>query len=138
MPALSTDRRDREDHVGGAGHVGLAQLERDHERRGLDRGAGRGRVAGVVGVDATDDQAAELAGDQGGDDRVGVAADRVGQVVDAPVGGGVDAGGRVGDRAAAGQQVGQAAGLDRTAVTGTTRDPGQPGTGLRGQARPRR
>ena len=64
MPGLSLDRRDREDDVGGAGHVGLAELERDHERRGRDRGAGRGRVAGVVGVDATDDQATELAGDQ--------------------------------------------------------------------------
>ena len=100
----------------------------------VDRGAGGRRVAGVVGVDAADDQATELARDQRGDDRVGVAAGGLGQVVDAPVGGGVDPGGGVGDRAAAGQQVGQAAGLDRTAVAGAARDPGQPGAGRRASA----
>ena len=126
---LVGDRRDREHHVGGAGHVGLAQLEGDHEARGVERGAGRGRVGGVVGVDAADDQAAELAGGQGRDDRVGVAAGGLGQRVDAPGGGGVDARGGVGDRAAAGQQVGQAAGLDRAAVAGAARHPGQPGAG---------
>ena len=60
---------------------------------GDGRAGGRG-VGGVVGVDATDDQAAELAGGEGGDDRVGVAALGLGQAVDAPGGGDVDAGGR--------------------------------------------
>ena len=56
--------------IDGAGRaLGLAQLEGDDERRRLDRGAGRGRVAGVVGVDATDHQATEVAGDKRRDDR---------------------------------------------------------------------
>ena len=109
---LVAHRGDREHDVGGAGHLGLAQVEGDHERGGLDRGAGGSGIGRVVGVDAADDQAAELTVDQRGHDRVGVAADGLGQGVDAPGGGGVDAGGGVGDRAAAGQQVGQAAGLD--------------------------
>ena len=67
-------RRDREHDVGGPGHVGLALLERDHEAGGLERRTERRGVGRVVGVDAADDQAAELAGRDRGDDRVGVAA----------------------------------------------------------------
>ena len=133
MPALSIAAADREDDVGRAGHVGLAQLERDHERRRVERGAERRRVRGVVGVDAADDETAELTGVDRGDDLVGVAAGRLGQGLEAPGGGHVDARLGVGDRAAAGQQVRQAAGLDRAAVAGPARHPGQPGTGARGE-----
>ena len=131
MPGLVDDRGHREDDVGRAGHVGLAQLERDHERRGVERGAERRRVRGVVGVDAADDEPAELTGVDRGDDLVGVAARRLGQRLEAPGGGHVDPGLGVGDRAAAGQQVREAAGLDRAAVARTPRDPGQPGAGAR-------
>ena len=48
------------------------------------------------------------------------------------------AGGGVGDRAAAGQQGRQRAGVDRAALAGPARHPGQPGAGLGGQrGRPR-
>ena len=50
----------------------------------------------------------------------------------------VDPGGGVRDRTAAGQQVGQRAGLERTALAGPARDPGQPGTGRLGQRAARR
>ena len=101
------------------------------ERRTEGRGVGR-----VVGVDAAHDQAVNLAGVDGGDDLVGVAAGRLGQAVDAPRGGGVDPGGSIGDRTAAGQQVGQAPGLDRTPVAGASRHPGQLGAGLAAPLRP--
>ncbi len=81
---LVGDRGDGEDHVGDPGHVGLAQLERDHERRAVERRAERRRVGRVVGVDAADDEAVQLAGDQRRDDLVGVAAGGLGQRVDTP------------------------------------------------------
>ena len=112
---------------------------RDHERRGLERGAGgrpgrrcrRGRrhrrrrpPSSPATAAATIASASRPAAS--------------GRRSTPQRGGGVDAGRGVGDRAAAGQQVRQAAGLDRAAVTGPTRHPGEPGAGLARPARPRR
>ncbi len=116
-------RGDRQDDVGHAGHVGLAQLEADHEAGRVEGGAEGGGVGGVVGVDAADHEAAEVALGERGDDGVAVAADLGGQRLHAPRGGHVDAGRGLGERASAGQQVGQGTGLDRTAVTGAARAP---------------
>ena len=132
--ARLVDRRgDREDDVGRARHVGLPQLESDHERRGLERGAESRGVSGVVGVDAADDEATERTGVDRGDDLVGVPAGRLGQGLEAPGRGHVDPGPGVPDWAAAGQQVREAAGLDRAAVTRPSRHPSQPGAGARRQ-----
>ncbi len=132
---LVGDRGHREDHVGAAGHFGLAQLQSNHERRRRDGRPSGGRVGGVVRVDTADHQAAEVTGDQGGDDRVAVAARGLGQVVDAPGGGGIDARRGLGHGTATGQQGRQAAGLDRTAVTRPAGHPSQPGSGLLRQRR---
>ena len=128
-PGTVGHRRHREDHVGGAGHLGLAHLE-GHDEAGLLDGLTRERGVGEVGgVDATHDQATQLACGSSSHDGVAVATDCVGQVVDAPRGGEVDPGTRVGDRAAAREQCGQRTGLDGATVTGTARDPGDPGAG---------
>ena len=77
---LVGDRRDREDHVGGAGHVGLAQLEAT-TNRAASRAA---RVAAGSAVSSgstppmTSPPSSPAA--SGGHDRVGVAALGVGQV----------------------------------------------------------
>ena len=66
---LVGDRGDREDHVGGPGDVGRTELETDHERAFSTRRGSR-RDRRVVGVDAADDESAELAGGERGHDRV--------------------------------------------------------------------
>ena len=104
----------------------------------VERGAGAGRVGGVVGVDAAHDHGTQRAVGERGDDRVGVATSGLGDLVDAPGGGHVDAGSGIGDRPAAGQQGRQAAGLDRATVTGTARHPGEPGAGSARPGRRRR
>ena len=133
VPALSVTGATGSTTSAQPGHVGLALLEADHERRGLEGGAGGGRVGGVVGVHAADDDATEAAVGERGDDRVAVAAGGLGQVVDAPRGGGVDAGRGVAGGTTAGQQGRQAAGLDRAAVTGPAGHPGEPGAGGAGE-----
>ena len=93
-----------------------------------------GRVRGVVGVDAADDQAAELAGEprrprsrrrRGRRRRAALSTPQAAAASTRAAG---SATGRP-----PGSRLGQAAGLDRAAVTGPARDPGQPGAGLGGQ-----
>ena len=95
-------------------------------------GQRRVRVGQVGELDAADQQRAQFAAGRRGEDARGVAARRAsGSVGDVPRRGDLLAGGRVGDRTAAGQQVGQRAGLQRAAVAGASRHPAQPGAGGR-------
>ena len=86
----------------------------------VDRLRGGPRAGQVVGVDAGHHEAAELPGGRGPRSRRCRAVRRTGG---APNGAEVDAGGGVGDRTATRQQVWQAAGLQRPALTGPPRDP---------------
>ena len=122
-------------HVGPLGDRGGAGLQADHEadllqplQRGLRiersrSGRRRPRSARRARASPATDQ-----------HLVGVATlSRTAASRDPPGRLGVDPGGRVGHRPAAGQQVGQAAGLDRTAVARAARHPGEPRAGALGQ-----
>ena len=71
---LLGDRGDREDHVGGAGHVGLAELEADDEAARPRARRGRGRVGRSAGSTPPTTSPPRLAARERGEDRVGVAA----------------------------------------------------------------
>ena len=88
--------------------------------------AGSGRSASST---PADHQRAELAGRRGLEDLAGVPARPAGQFGDAPDRGDLLAGPRVGDRAAAGQQPGKRARLDRAPLARPARDPDQRGAG---------
>ncbi len=111
----------------------VAQLQADDETGGLDRGECGVRVGQVGRFDAADEQRVQLAVRGGVEDGGGVAPGAVRQLGEVPGVGDLLTGGGIGDRSAAGQQGGQAAGVQRAALAGPARDPGQPGARRRRQ-----
>ena len=89
--------------------------------------------AEVGGVDATDDERAELAGRRCRDDAGRVAARGVVEGLHTPGGGDLGACRGIRERAATGQQGGQRTGLERTALTGPAGHPGEAGAGGLGE-----
>ena len=87
-------------------------------------------VGEVGGLDAADQQGVEFAVRGGLENAAGVAAGFVGQGGDVPGVSDLLARNGIGDRATAGQQGGQAAGVQCAALTGPPGDPGQLGSGL--------
>ena len=125
-----------QDDVGVLADLAAAHLELDGEAAGGQGRAGQTRVGEVAQVDAADDGAAQGPVQEGGEDPGGVTAQRRGQaVLGAHVPGPLDLGTGLGvaHGATAGQEAGQQARLDAAALAAATRDPGQVGTGGRGQ-----
>ena len=102
-------------------------------RRGLERVQRRRRVGQVARVHAGDDQRVEVPRRRGGQDLRRVPAGLAGQRGHPPGPRDLGPRGLVGDRPAAGQEIGQRAGLDRAALAGPARYPGQPRAGRLGQ-----
>ncbi len=70
---LLDGRCDREDDVGGVGHIGASQLEAHHEARGVNGCAGRSRIGQVVGVDTGHHECTQRATRRGVENAVSVA-----------------------------------------------------------------
>ena len=123
-----------------SGDLARPHLEADHEAGRVERRERRRRVGQVVRVDAADDERAEVGPRRPRRGSPAVSRPgRTGSAGDVPDGRDVDAGGGVGDRAAAGQQA-RAARRPRRAPRSPARrgTQAEPGTGRRGQPQRRR
>ena len=107
----------------------MPQLQADHEPGGVQCGQHHVGVGEVIGFDTADQQGAQRPVRGGGQDAVHVTPSGGWQFGDMPRSGDLRAGRLVVKWAAAGQQGGQRAGLQRAPLAGPARHPRQPGPG---------